>query len=86
MTVAEGVGAEVLLWLVGFQQGIKDLARGYIMFIVKIIVFSEFCVNVIPLYSVEVCPLVMALQYLHCVLNIAVRLGAWRSLRCGCSS
>jgi len=30
VTVSEGVGAEVLLWLVGFQQGIKDLVRGYI--------------------------------------------------------
>ena len=61
------MGAELFLWLVGFQQGIKDLVRGYIMFIVQMIVFSEFCVNVIPRYSVEVCPFVMELQYLHCV-------------------
>jgi hypothetical protein len=66
-----GVGAEVLLWLVGFQQGIKDLVRGYIVFIVQMIIFSEFCVNVIPLSSVEVCPFVMALQYSLCVLNRA---------------
>jgi len=39
------------------------------VFIVQMIVFSDFSVNVIPLYSVEVCPFVMALQYLHCVLN-----------------
>jgi len=71
VTVSEGVGAEVLLWLVGFQQRIKDLVRGYIVFIVQMIVFGEFCVNVILLYSVEVCPFVMALQYLHCVLNRA---------------
>ena len=65
------MGAEIHLWLVGFQQGIKNLVRGYIVFIIQMIVFSEFCVNVIPPYSVEVCPFVMALQYLHCVLNRA---------------
>jgi len=66
-----GVGAEIPLWLVGFQQGIKDLVRGYIVFIVQMIVFSEFCVNVIPLSSVEVCPFVMVLLNLLCVLNRA---------------
>ena len=55
----------------GFQQGIKDLFRGYIVFIVQMVVFSEFHVNVIPLHSVEVCSLVVALQYLNCVLNRA---------------
>ena len=55
MTISEGVGAEVLLWLVGFQQGIKDLVRGYIVFVVQMVVFGEFCVNVVPLYSVEMC-------------------------------
>ena len=71
MTVSEEVVAEGLLWLVGIQQGIKDLVRGYIVFIAQMIVFSEFCINVIPLYSVDVCPFVMALQYLQCVLNRA---------------
>jgi len=71
VTVSERVGAEALLWLVGFQQVIKDLVRGYIVFVVQMIIFSEFCVNVIPLYSVDVCPFVVVLQYLHCVLNRA---------------
>ena len=65
------MGVEVLLWLVGFQQGIKDLVRGYIVFVVQMIVFGAFCVNVVPLYSVEMCPFAMALQYLRCVLNRA---------------
>jgi len=47
VTVSEGVGAEVLLWLVGFQQGIKDLVRRYIVFIVQMSVFSEFCLNTV---------------------------------------
>jgi hypothetical protein len=40
----------------GFQQGIKDLYRGYIVFIVQMIVFGELCVNVVPFCGVEVCP------------------------------
>ena len=71
MTICEGLGAEVLLWLVGFQQGIKDLIRGYIVFIVQMIIFGEFCVNVISLSSVEMCAFALALEYLHCVLNRA---------------
>ena len=71
MTISEGMGAEVLLWPVGFQQGIRGLVRGYIVFIVQMVVFGEFCVNVIPLYSVEMCPFAVVLKYLHCVLNRA---------------
>ena len=41
MTISEGMGAEVLLWLVGFQQGLKDLVRGYIVFVVQVIVFGD---------------------------------------------
>jgi len=61
-----GWGLRYYLWLVGFQQSIKDLVRGYIVFIFQMIVFGEFCVNVVPLYSVEMCPFAMALQYFHC--------------------
>ena len=71
MTISEVMGAEVLLWLVGFQQGIKNLVRGCIVFIVQMIVPGEFCVNVIPLYSVEMCPFAMALQYLHILRDAA---------------
>jgi len=72
VTISEGGwGRRYFLWLVGFQQGIKDLVRGYIVFVVQMIAFGEFCVNVVSLYSVEMCPFAMALQYLHCVLNRA---------------
>jgi hypothetical protein len=46
-------GAEVLLWLVGYQQVIKDLVRGYILFIIQIIVFGEFCINVSTLIQLH---------------------------------
>ena len=59
MAISEGVGAEVLLWLVGFQQDIKNLVRGYIVFVVQMIVFGEFCLNVVPLYSFEICLFVL---------------------------
>ena len=34
----------------GVYQGIKDLIGGYVVFIVQVVVFGEFCVYVVSFY------------------------------------
>jgi hypothetical protein len=42
------------LWLVGLQEGVKDFVWEEGVFVIKVIVGSEFCVYVVAFYGVHV--------------------------------
>jgi len=60
------VGA-YLLW--GFKKGVKELVRKYGVFIVEVVFFYIFCIDMEAFIGVEVRPFVLVLQHLHLVLD-----------------
>jgi len=53
------VGGGYLLW--GFKKGVKELVWKYGVFIVEVVLFYIFCVDMEAFIGVEVRPFVLAL-------------------------
>jgi len=58
LSVGRGIGrgwvVGLFLWLLEFQQGIKDFVGGYVRIVIEVVVIEEFFVNEVSSYSVEV--------------------------------
>ena len=59
----------LFLWLLKFQQGIKDFVGGYVGIVILVVVVGEFFVNEVSFYRVEVGSFSLVLQDLHCFLD-----------------
>jgi hypothetical protein len=58
-----GVGGVLLL--VGLQDGIKDRVGKDVLAVIQVIVSSEFSVDVVLLYCVEMCSFLLVVEDLH---------------------
>jgi hypothetical protein len=64
-TVPGIMGVDGILLLVGLQDGVKDPVAKEVLAVIQVIVSSEFSVDVVSLYCVEMCVFLLVVEDLH---------------------
>jgi len=62
---AKDMGVGGVLLLVGLQGGVKDRVGKDVLAVIQVIVSSEFSMDVVSLYCVEMCPFLLVVEDLH---------------------
>jgi hypothetical protein len=63
----------VSLLLLGLLDGVKDCIGKDVLAVVQVIISSEFRMNVVAFYRVEVCTFLLVVEDLHRVVYVAKR-------------
>jgi len=67
--IGRGWVVGLFLWLLKFQQGIKDFVGGYVGIVILVVVVGEFFVNEVSFYRVKMGSFSLVLQDLYCFLD-----------------